>query len=146
VAGTIMNARSKVEAKLEGKWNEALALVTGPQSLRMLWRANQFPSDALDYYGFTEFTASLNEITPDLEGRLPPTDSRLRPDQRALEDGDVQTAEEEKQRVEDMQRERRRRGADVQPRWFTKQGEEWVYAGGYWEEREKGWENAPHLW
>ncbi|KAH7104210.1 Oxysterol-binding protein-domain-containing protein [Auriculariales sp. MPI-PUGE-AT-0066] len=146
VAGTIITARNKVEAKLEGKWHEGLALVTGPQSLRMLWRANTFPPDAMEYYGFTEFTATLNEITPDIADKLPPTDSRLRPDQRALEDGDSQTAEEEKQRVEDLQRERRRRGQDAQPKWFKHSGDEWVYAGGYWEQREKGWENPVPLW
>jgi hypothetical protein len=32
---------------------------------------------------------------------LPPTDSRLRPDQRALEEGDIKLAAAEKQRLEE---------------------------------------------
>ena len=35
----------------------------------------------------TKFAICLNELTPGLEERLPPTDSRLRPDQHALEEG-----------------------------------------------------------
>lgn len=38
-------------------------------------------------YSMTKFAVSLNELTPGLEERIAPTDSRLRPDQRALEDG-----------------------------------------------------------
>ena len=35
----------------------------------------------------TKFAICLNELTPGLKDRLPPTDSRLRPDQHALEEG-----------------------------------------------------------
>ena len=35
----------------------------------------------------TQFAIYLNEMTPGLKERLPPTDSRLRPDQHALEEG-----------------------------------------------------------
>jgi hypothetical protein len=95
-----------------------------------------------EYYGFTSFGVTLNEITSDIEGKLPPTDSRYRPDVRSLEEGDLDVAEEQKNRVEEMQRERRRRGADRQPRWFKQVGEEWIYVGGYWEARERGWNNV----
>ena len=37
-------------------------------------------------YGFSEFTCSLNEPEPG----VCPTDSRLRPDQRIMENGDYQ--------------------------------------------------------
>lgn len=81
-----------------------------------------------------------------VEGKLPPTDSRLRPDVRALEVGELDLAEEEKVRVEELQRKRRREGKDRQPRWFVRDGEEWIYKGGYWEEREKGWKDVEPLW
>ena len=79
---------------------------------------------------------------------LPPTDSRLRPDQRALENGDVRLAESEKLRVEEAQRERRRQGRDRKPRWFRKDTKgEWIYNGGYWEQREVHWtEPSDVLW
>lgn len=44
-----------------------------------------------------------------LKEKLPPSDSRLRPDQRALEMGDTDTAIKEKHRLEENQRARRRK-------------------------------------
>lgn len=40
------------------------------------------PKDYQLYYGFSALAMELNELTPDLKPLLPPTDSRLRPDQR----------------------------------------------------------------
>lgn len=40
------------------------------------------PEDYDLYYGFTRFAMELNEIDPELEKILPPTDTRFRPDQR----------------------------------------------------------------
>jgi len=40
------------------------------------------PKSALRCYGFSTFAMELNELTPDLKPLLPPSDSRLRPDQR----------------------------------------------------------------
>lgn len=45
-------------------------------------------------YGFAEFAASLNEP----EKGVAPTDSRLRPDQRIMEEQDFNRANEEKVR------------------------------------------------
>lgn len=97
----------------------------------------------------TIFAATLNEITGLERDKLPPTDSRLRPDQRALEQGDHERAEVLKARLEEQQRTRRKEmesaGEEWRPRWFTKTqlGEEIIWkltAGkdGYWEERTKG--------
>jgi len=52
-------------------------------------------------YNFTYFTLQLNYLPPGLKERLPPSDSRLRPDQRALEEGDLIKAASEKARLED---------------------------------------------
>ena len=38
-------------------------------------------------YNFTSFAMSLNEMEPGMEASLPPTDARLRPDIRAMENG-----------------------------------------------------------
>lgn len=56
------------------------------------------------YYQFTHFAMGLNEIPPDVEGTLCPTDSRLRPDIRMLEAGDIDGAAAEKTRLEEKQR------------------------------------------
>lgn len=146
VAGTVVSPEGRTVSHLEGKWDEQLVQKLDASHLRILWRMSHFPRNAPEYYGFTSFGITLNEITPDLEGRLPPTDSRFRPDVRALEEGKLDLAEEEKARVEEMQRERRRQGRECKPRWFKKVGEEWEYAGGYWEQRKQGWQGLEPLW
>lgn len=40
-------------------------------------------------YNFTSFAMTLNELEPGTERLLPPTDCRLRPDIKAMENGDV---------------------------------------------------------
>lgn len=47
---------------------------------------------------------SLNEIEPGMHNNLCPTDSRLRPDIRKLEQGDIDGAAIEKTRLEEKQR------------------------------------------
>lgn len=51
---------------------------------------------------------NLNNLTQDMLPKLPPTDSRLRTDQRAYEYGDVDLAASEKNRLEEAQRTRRK--------------------------------------
>ena len=52
-------------------------------------------------YGFTNFMINLNYRPKRLEKVLPPTDSRWRPDQYALEHGDLKLAAFEKNRLEE---------------------------------------------
>jgi oxysterol-binding protein-related protein 3/6/7 len=159
VNATILSPRGRVEAKMEGKWHESMARVISKNQLEILWRANELPPSSLDYYGFTYFTMTLNEITEDLmeksedgQGvvyKIPVTDSRFRPDQRALEEGSLDEADEIKLKVEEQQRARRKAGKDVKPKWFTKTGDEdtdWAYKGGYWEAREQGWGAQESMW
>lgn len=40
------------------------------------------PADYEQYYGFTKFALELNELDPQTKPLLPPTDTRLRLDQR----------------------------------------------------------------
>ena len=135
---------------LTGKWTSSLAVVDNNvirQSGNPIWTAYDVPVGAAKRYGFTSFASSLNEITSLEKGKLPPTDSRLRPDQRAAEDGDIDTAELLKAKLEEAQRQRRKvfedQGVVWRPRWFEKveadDGEEaWVGKrgkDGYWERR-----------
>ncbi|KAJ2938876.1 hypothetical protein O0L34_g17686 [Tuta absoluta] len=104
------------------------------------------------YYGLTRFAMQLNEMEPGLRELLPPTDTRFRPDQRALEEGDVEAAEQYKHSLEQAQRERRRDHPSHQPAWFrkvTEDGEEmWVFTGEYWRAREAGFAglHLPRIW
>lgn len=47
---------------------------------------------SLQMYNFTSFAMTLNELEPGMERLLAPTDCRLRPDVRAMENGDIGTA------------------------------------------------------
>ena len=64
---------------------------------------------------------------------MPPTDCRQRPDQRAMEHGDLELAEAEKLRLEQMQRDRRKDRSEhkikpFKPKWFQEQvNGDWVF-------------------
>ena len=146
VIGTVYSPSGTIDATLDGKWDESFARKLGSSHLHVLWKMTPFPANSLDYYGFTSWGITLNEITVDLAGKLPPTDSRYRPDVRALEEGNLDLAEAEKERLEYLQRERRKRNEDRQPRWFRQQGDEWVYSGSYWDYRAQGWKDVSPLW
>lgn len=142
VSGAVYSPSGKVLTQLEGKWDDQLSQTLDASHFKILWRVAPWPKDTHEYYGFTSFGITLNEMTSDIDGKLPPTDSRLRPDVRALEDGQLDIAEREKTRVEEAQRERRREGQDTKPRWFKQVGDEWQYTGGYWEARAQGWKDS----
>ncbi len=69
-----------------------------------MWRAQPLDAGAEKYYFFTRFACELNEPEDDVA----PTDSRLRPDQRLMEDGEWDEANREKVRLEEKQRATRR--------------------------------------
>ncbi|GBG70996.1 hypothetical protein CBR_g8295 [Chara braunii] len=55
-----------------------------PKPPRLLWKGTNQLENSVQQYSFSQFTVGLNELTPKLAEVLPPTDSRFRPDQRAL--------------------------------------------------------------
>lgn len=65
---------------------------------------------------------SLNEIPPDVKDpkNLCPTDSRLRPDVRKLELGDIDGAAAEKTRLEEKQRDSRKALKSKKQEWKAK--------------------------
>jgi hypothetical protein len=71
------------------------------------------------YYFFTRLTMCLNERLP--SDSLPPTDCRFRQDIRFLEEGNLDAASAEKNRLEEQQRaEARARQGEFRPLWFEK--------------------------
>lgn len=54
----------------------------GTLYLSLFFSIDAQPQDFFDYYGFSHYARELNELTPELEAVLPPTDTRFRPDQR----------------------------------------------------------------
>uniref|UniRef100_A0A667X618 Oxysterol-binding protein n=1 Tax=Myripristis murdjan TaxID=586833 RepID=A0A667X618_9TELE len=129
IEGVVTDRDGKVIHSIFGKWHEGV-YQGDPPSATCIWRANPMPVEQEQYYGFTQFAVELNELDPSLKTLLPPTDTRLRPDQRLLEDGNIEGAEEQKQRIEQLQRERRKVLQDNnmthQPRFFKYQPLYWV--------------------
>ncbi|XP_062994616.1 oxysterol-binding protein-related protein 7 [Elgaria multicarinata webbii] len=150
VQGAILSHSGKVIHRLFGKWHDGLYRGVAPVG-KCIWRPNPMPRDYEKNYGFTQFALELNELTPELKRLLPSTDTRLRPDQRYLEEGNVQSAESQKRRIEQLQRDRRRVMEDNnilhQARFFRQlvdvNGKEsWVNNSTYWKLRvEPGFSN-----
>uniref|UniRef100_A0A6I8N023 Oxysterol-binding protein n=1 Tax=Ornithorhynchus anatinus TaxID=9258 RepID=A0A6I8N023_ORNAN len=157
VQGVVMDQEGKVVHRLFGKWHEGLFCGVAP-SAKCIWRPGSMPTNYELYYGFTRFAIELNELDPVLKDLLPPTDARFRPDQRFLEEGDLEAAASEKQRVEELQRSRRRYMEENHlehiPKFFKKvtdanQREAWVSNDTYWGLRkEPGFSKveSPVLW
>ena len=103
--GTITDNTGAVLQNLFGKWSEALYVGKAPSG-SCIWRVCSEETEP--YYGFSKFAVELNEVTSVERSHIPPTDARLRPDQKALEEGRIKEAENIKLRVEQAQRDRRR--------------------------------------
>nr|KYP40759.1 Oxysterol-binding protein 1 [Cajanus cajan] len=159
VNGVVEDKKGKTVATLFGKWDESLHYVIGGNSGKgkgsnpsskphLLWKRNPAPEHQTRY-NLTQFAMTLNELTPGLKEKLPPTDSRLRPDQRCLENGQHEMANSEKLRLEQRQRQARKmQEKGWKASWFAKEkgSNTYRYAGGYWETREKGnWESCPDI-
>ncbi|XP_077469626.1 oxysterol-binding protein-related protein 2-like [Stigmatopora argus] len=107
----------------------------------LLWRTEPRPAHSSQMYSFTNFAMSLNELDSGLEAILAPTDCRFRPDIRAMENGKMDEASQEKERLEDKQRIARKQRAKHEEEWSTKWfqlgtnpctgSQDWNYSGGY---------------
>ncbi|XP_043939993.1 oxysterol-binding protein 1 [Protopterus annectens] len=181
VTGVVTDSSGNASFILSGTWDEKIDLSrvtrstrgengvegrqkTVYQTLRAkeLWRRNPLPENAENMYYFSELALTLNEP----EEGVAPTDSRLRPDQRLMENGRWDEANAEKQRLEEKQRAARRKRESEAVRatedgsyidhyralWFEKKEDPktkeaaHVYKGGYWEAKEKqDWNQCPDI-
>ncbi|XP_047325832.1 oxysterol-binding protein-related protein 2A-like isoform X2 [Impatiens glandulifera] len=169
VNGFVEDISGKKVATLFGKWDDSMYYyisgdrntnnVKGGKELKevsddahLLWKRVHPPSN-LTRYNLTSFAITLNEITQGLKEKLPPTDSRLRPDQRHLENGEYEKANGEKLRLERRQRmSSKLQENGWKPRWFHRESSSssengtFRYVGGYWEARENGeWDGCPNI-
>ena len=84
-----------------------------------LFRVTPRPEDSTRQYNFTKFAIGLNQRPPIPKrdggkiGRPAPTDTTLRPDVRAMEEGNMTLAADEKHRLEVKQRAARKRRKDA---------------------------------
>jgi len=169
VAGKVVDKDGKTRWSMGGRWNDKIYARLTPgyedssfdaadlkkaRSARsdsmkssqalLVWECHERPTGIP--FNLTPFGVTLNAIPDGLRPYLAPTDTRLRPDQRAMEDGEYDFAADEKNRVEVKQRAARRMreqsGEVFKPRWFTKDkcaetGEMfWKFSGEYWTMRD----------
>ncbi|XP_010933694.1 oxysterol-binding protein-related protein 2A isoform X1 [Elaeis guineensis] len=158
VQGFIVDVNGTKVATLMGKWDDSMYYTIddfsktrgciSTQDSTLLWKRSKPPPNPTRY-NLSSFAITLNELTPEFQEKLPPTDSRLRPDQRYLENGEYEKANAEKQRLERRQRmSRKLQENGWKPRWFWKDSKDGTfrYTGGYWEAREqKKWDNSPDI-
>ncbi|KAL9124537.1 MAG: hypothetical protein Q9217_006139, partial [Psora testacea] len=163
VSGKVVAADGKTRWSIGGRWNEkiyarltpgfedsALGTTLGakkgdPNQAFLVWEAHPRPPNIP--FNLTPFVVTFQALPDRLRPYLPPTDTRFRPDQRAMEDGEYDLAATEKNRLEEKQRAKRRereaKGEEFVPKWFRKgrceiTGEEyWVTNGRYWKVREE---------
>ena len=158
VQGKVMGSDGTTKWSIGGHWNDKIyarpgfempatppKAGTGATPAFLVWQAHERPSGIP--FNLTPFVVTLNALPDRLRPQLPPTDTRLRPDQRAMEDGEYDFAATEKNRVEEKQRAKRRmreaNGEGHEPRWFRKAtcaitGEDyWEFGGEYWKMRDE---------
>lgn len=164
---------SKVKRMIRGNWNEKIEIASNladnngemsasTATYETVWERKPPKPESSKYYNFSEFACELNE----LEANVAPTDSRLRPDLRLMEEAKWDQADEVKLRLEEKQRQirhqRERENAallvsgnpsvEYNPTWFRKTPVAsadqpiYVYAGGYWEAKRKNdWSKCPDI-
>ncbi|GAV51663.1 hypothetical protein ZYGR_0AF01340 [Zygosaccharomyces rouxii] len=163
VTGEVFDKNNNKKWILGGHWNDAIyakmatpknrsdimktqdTSSTGPKfdgSKFLVWKAAPRPYAP---FNLTPFAITLNAPQPSLVPWLAPTDTRLRPDQRQMEDGVYDKAGDEKHRLEQKQRAVRKKRAETgevyRPVWFHKEihpvtkSEYWQFNGDYWKLR-----------
>ncbi|CAM5999173.1 unnamed protein product [Sphagnum balticum] len=131
-------------------------------TFKTIWKRNYPPPEYESMYNMTLLAVQLNEH----EDNVAPTDSRLRPDQRLMEEGKWDEANQMKSFLEDKQRSVRRireeeseRAAQegrpfmpYQPVWFEKDKDPitgnpvFIYNNKYWESKERqDWSRCPDI-
>jgi len=176
VTGVVMDKNDKVSWILEGIWDktvEAKKVISCQDSAKgkpvyetsapkIIWKRTIPPPEYDEMYNMTQLAIQLNEPEPGVA----PTDSRLRPDQRLMEEGDWEEANRVKSLLEDIQRKKRRRQEaeaelvteagkafpKYEPIWFKKEIDEITgnpvhkYKGEYWNcKKSAEWSRCPDI-
>ncbi|CDF35640.1 unnamed protein product [Chondrus crispus] len=110
IKATVYDANGKAKIRLGGNWTKAVWEELPKGRRNVLWTVEERPDEtASQMYNMTKWAISLNAEVRDEERKfVAPTDSRYRPDQRALEAGEWRAGTELKAQLEEAQRSRRR--------------------------------------
>ncbi len=155
VKGQVKDFMGVTKLEIEGSWLSHLDIKYNGITERIWEKLN---TDTYENYYFTDFTSNLNYLTEELKKSLPPTDSRLRPDQRALESHDYDLAAKEKHRLEEKQRKVRKEKEKNKsfkhiPMYFTETYDDltsdliFVYNERYWDDKaQKNFSHFPDIY
>ncbi|KAM3963898.1 LOW QUALITY PROTEIN: oxysterol binding protein [Aphomia sociella] len=174
VTGVIKDPQGVPRYVLQGHWDDRVEVapvssaspdntVCKTGKFTLAWERVPAPPDSHKWYNFTLLAAQLNETEPGVA----PTDSRLRPDQRLMEEGLWDEANAEKLRLEEKQRGARRqleaaaeaaaaRGGPPppppRPAWFSREAApgqphlRHLYSHRYWEcKAQQDWSVCPDI-
>ena len=149
VDGIIYND-SKIIYRIKGNWNERIYyFCEGKENEEIdIWKINKdeiYLNNTFKNYNLPSYSLNLNFINDDLKNILPKSDSRLRPDQREYELGNIDEAIKLRQIIEDNQRSRHKQFEEkkivYEPFYFNNIFNDnsndfvYVYKGGYFEDR-----------
>lgn len=141
--GSVRDYMDNVKVEIEGNWCSHMDVIINGERKR-IWE--KYNTDTYENYYLTDFSSNLNYLTEELKKVIPPTDSRLRPDQRALEQHEFDFAAKEKHRLEEKQRKKRKENEKNKnykhnPMYFTETYDDlsgeliYEYNNKYWEDR-----------
>ncbi|XP_033960293.1 oxysterol-binding protein-related protein 1-like [Pseudochaenichthys georgianus] len=129
---------------------ETVTVIPGSE---LIWKITPRPDNSAKFYAFSSFAMHLNELEKSMEGVIPQTDSRFRPDICAMENGDIDLASAEKKRLEEKQRMARKNRTkstdEWKNRWFQQgpnphtKAQDWLYSKGYWG---RNYTNLPEIY
>jgi hypothetical protein len=104
----VKNAKGVTKYKLHGAWTKSLTAISTTSNAsplkQLLWKRNPTLLDSPGFFNFTFLSMRLNVLNEKLQNVLPTTDSRFRPDQRALENAEWDKSDKLKCEVEIHQR------------------------------------------
>lgn len=92
----VKNKEGEIRYKIEGKYTEGFVATDCRTGKRIqLHQNHKFPQmtkDKSKTYGMNLLSYQLNSMSDNMKSKLPPTDTRLRPDLRYWEQADVDQA------------------------------------------------------
>lgn len=156
IEGFIRNKSEEVVFNIGGYWNSYVKILSAVNDEVLICQKlnPKIPLYEKMYY-FSDFSINLNNLEKSMVNELPPTDSRLRPDLRAYEFGDIKLAAKEKERLEIKQRSKKKYNKKNKivwkPKWFDfefKKGKilNSEFRGDYWIHRNNNnWDKCENI-
>jgi hypothetical protein len=155
VNGELKDFMGDVKLEIEGNWTSHLDVIYKGKKTR-IWE--KYMTDTYENYFFTDFSSNINYLSEELKAVIPQTDSRLRPDLRALEKHENELAASEKHRLEEKQRKKRKENEKNKnykhiPMYFTETYDDitgdlvYVYNNQYWQDKaNKNFTHFPEIY